>query len=385
MALFFAGAKAGASSSRRAAPHMTRTRSSGAGVEPLPTSAARPRAERLRVGLVKLGAIGDVVNSLPFVNRLRDAWPQAHITWCIAPLAHGLVQGHPAIDEFLVLDLTRPSLWPRYVLQLRRARFDLVIDLQRLAKSGLIARLSGAPRRLGFDRARSKESSWIFMNELIPANPTPGVTVEQYLEFADHLRLPPSPTRWDLPLPARPRHHSERPSIVINPGASKDANRWPPAYWASLCRKLVEEFGASVVVTGGAEDRELAQELQTRAGVPLENACGRFGLKESASLFRAADLFVGGDTGPLHIAVAVGTPVVALFGAADPLRTGPHGQAQQVVRHLVPCAPCRKRSCPIEGHPCMRDLEVEVVLSKVRETLSPRAVARRANADLRPC
>ncbi|MFT5151297.1 MAG: heptosyltransferase-1 [Planctomycetota bacterium] len=339
--------------------------------------------ERPRIGIVKLGAIGDVVNSLPFVNRLRDAWPEAHITWCIAPLAHKLVVGHAAVDDFLILELRRPSQWFRHMLELRRARFDLVIDLQRIAKSGLVARISGAKRRLGFDRARSKESSWVFMTERIPPNDAPGVTVEQYLEFADHLGLPPSPTRWDLPQSTYARSDQQEPLIVINPGASKEANRWPAVYWAELCRELVEEFGASIVVTGGAEDRALASELQQQSGVALVDSCGQYSLKESAGLFAAADLFVGGDTGPLHMAVAVGTPVVALFGAADPARTGPHGQSSRVVSHWVPCSPCRKRICLIEGHPCMRDLEVERVLEKIRETLVGRPRSGRSNVDLR--
>ena len=328
-----------------------------------------PDGAGLRVCIVKLGAIGDVVNSLPFVNRLRDGWPRAHISWCIAPLAHSLVAGHPAVDEFLVLDLHRITRWPGYVRQLRRSRFDLVVDLQRIAKSALIARCTGAPRRLGFDRARSKEWSWVLMTECIAPREATGVTVEQYLEFADYLGLPPSEARWDLPQRPFERGPDCRPMVVINPGASKEANRWAPDRWAELCRRLIASHQARIVIAGGPEDRGLARQLRELAGVPLEDSCGHLSLVESAGLFAAADLFVGGDTGPLHMAVAVGTPTVALFGAADPGRTGPYGQGHGVIRQELPCAPCRKRRCPLAGHPCMSGLEVGRVHAKVSARL----------------
>ena len=120
------------------------------------------------IALVKLGAIGDVVNSLPLVCRLRAGLPEARLTWIIAPLAHGLVEGHDAVDEFLVVDVKDRAQWRPTLRRLREARFDLVIDLQRILKSGVITRATGAPRRLGFDRARTKELSWLFTSERMP-------------------------------------------------------------------------------------------------------------------------------------------------------------------------------------------------------------------------
>lgn len=325
-------------------------------------------SEASRIAIVKLGAIGDVVNSLPFVNRLRAARPEARITWIIAPLAHSLVRDHRAVDEFLVFDLDRWWRYPGYLRELRRRRFDLVVDLQRLAKSGLISWLSGAPRRLGFDRARSKEASWLFGTERIPASERPGTTVAQYLEFADHLGLPDQPVRWDLPTaPAPPAPGPGRPRVVVNAGASKEANRWEPERWARLCETLVEDLGATVELTGGPEDVPLCADLVRRCRVPVVDRSGTLGLKQTAGLIEASDLFVGCDTGPLHIAVAVGTPVVALFGAADPARTGPFGRAESVVYRPVACSPCRKRHCFVPGHPCMTGIEVEHVLEKVQQ------------------
>jgi ADP-heptose:LPS heptosyltransferase len=329
-----------------------------------------------RIGIVKLGAIGDVVNTLPFVHRLRLGHPAAHVTWIIGPAAHALVEGHAAIDRFLVLDVRARASWPAFLRELRAARLDLAIDLQRILKSGIVTRASGAPLRLGFDRARCKEGSWIFTNHKLAPNPRPGVTVEQYLEFADWLECPPSAPRWDLPyLPFDPPA-GERARIVVNVGASKPANRWPTEAWRRLCALLVDELGAEVHLTGGAVDRAVAAEVRSVRPAAIADHAGALSLKGSAGLIRSAQLFVGGDTGPLHVAAAVGTPAVALFGAADPARTGPYGAGHVVVTNPVPCSPCRRRTCNVPGHPCMTGLAPELVLARVRALLRA-PVARR--------
>ncbi len=331
------------------------------------------RIEAERIGIVKLGAIGDVVNSLPFVNRLRAGAPRARITWVIGPLAHQLVQGHLAVDEFFVVDVKRASSWDAIVGGLRERRFDLVIDLQRILKSAGLALASGAPRRLGFDRARCKEGSWVFTNERIPENPRPGVTVEQYLEFADHLGCPPQAPRFDVPVAPFPGAPAGERRVVVHVGATKPANRWQPASWTHLVRRLVDDLGATVHFTGSRAEVEEIESIRARLASTAERTvshAGRLSLQETGGLLRTARLFVGPDTGPLHLAVALGTPVVALFGAADPARTGPFQRADGVVRHLVPCAPCRRRTCHVDGHPCMRDLDPETVLEHARVHLA---------------
>lgn len=328
------------------------------------------------VCLVKLGAIGDVVNSLPLVHRLRQAWPETHIAWVIAPLAHGLVAGHPEVDEFLVVDVKRREQWRPFARELRGRRFELVIDLQRLLKSGLITRLSGAPRRLGFDRARCKELSWLFTNERIAPNPAPGVTVAQYLEFADHLGLPDCQAQWNLP---RVPWTEPAPRVCLGIGASKSANLWPVERWAELARALVEGRGGAplaperIVLGGGPQDRTAADAFLALAPAGIRDTVGRLSLAESAGLIAASELFVGCDTGPLHIAVAVDTPVVALFGAADPGRTGPYLRPQAVIYRPAPCSPCRKRDCFVEGHPCMTGISPELVLERIRAVLNDSA------------
>jgi lipopolysaccharide heptosyltransferase II len=323
-----------------------------------------PQIPAERIGLVKLGAIGDVVNTLPLANRLRAGYPRARITWVIAPLSHALLEGHPCVDEFLVFDARQPASWPGFVGELRARRFDLALDLQRLIKSGMIVRASGAPTRLGFDRARCKERSHLFTNLRIPPNPAPGVTVAQYLEFADFLQLPPQAPTWNLPLtpfvPARP---GER-RVVLNIGASWSSKLWANERWAELARALTQELGLSVHLSGGREDRAAAEAIARAAGVPVVSHAGEFTLRETAGLLASAELVISADTGPLHMAVALGRPVVALFGASDPRRTAPFGQPEAVVSNPVECSPCRKRVCPIPGHPCMSGLAMQTVLDR---------------------
>lgn len=322
-----------------------------------------------RVAIVRLGAIGDVVNCLPFVCRLRDGWPRARITWVIAGKAHALVAGHRAVDEFLVVDVERVSTWAHTVRELRARRFDLAIDLQRILKSGAIARATGAPRRLGFDRARCKEASHLFANEHIAPNPAPGVTVAQYLEFADHLGLPAQSPRWDLPdEPVEPPAAGER-RAVVHVGATKPANRWSAERWGALVARLTRELGLTVHLTGAPGERATIDAVKRAAGVEVRDRAGELSLKRTAGLLRSAAVFVGGDTGPLHMAVAVGTPVVAVFGAADPRRTGPFGAPESVVTNPVPCAPCRRRECNVPGHPCLEGLAVEPVFARVARVL----------------
>jgi ADP-heptose:LPS heptosyltransferase len=295
------------------------------------------------------------------------------------------------VDEFLLLDRAAPAGTRRFIRELRRRDFDLAIDLQRLTKSGLITRLCGAPRRLGFDRQRCKEQNSWFTNEKIPSRTAPGTTLDQYLEFADHLELPPTPVTWELPIEAPPpastvpdatpdnartstadRTAGGGPNIVINLGASKEANLWSVGAWAELCLALHKTIGARIELSGGPQDRPRATEVATRAGIPLGDRVGQLSLKQTGGLIAEADLFIGCDTGPLHMAVAVNTPVVALFGSSDPARTGPWGQAEGVVQAPPPaagCAPCRKRTCFVAGHPCMADLSVAAVMERVQARL----------------
>lgn len=328
-----------------------------------------------RVLVVRTGAIGDVANALVLASALKRGLAGVQVGWVVHPLAAPLVVGHPDVD--------RVHLWRRgqgwsglraLIGELRAARYDTAIDLQRLQKSALLARLSGAARVVGFERRRVKESSWIWTKERIPAGPPETHMLDTYLRMAAH--FVPAP-RAERRLPVDPAAEAwaearlaalGAPPLLLNLGATKSANRWPPERFGALAAALRRRGLGPLALIGGPGDREAA-DLALAAGAQQAGALdlvGRSSLLELIALLHRARLFVGADTGPMHLAAAVGCPVLALFGAADERRTGPYGSDRRGRRHLVlrerpACAPCGKRDCPLPRHACMLDLEVERV------------------------
>jgi ADP-heptose:LPS heptosyltransferase len=259
----------------------------------------------------------------------------------------------------------------------RRERYALAVDLQRITKSALLARLSGAPRVLGFDAARAKEASWLWTRERIAPGDPSAHMVLQYLEFARHLGVPEPRARHELPPDLEAEAWAEELAldlggdpIAISVGATKPANRWPTERTAALAVAIRRELRVPVCLTGGAGERSAALDSVAAAGDPgLRVLVGETSVRQLAALLGRARLFVGCDTGPMHLAAAQGTGVVALFGPADPRRTGPWGAGHRIVRVPPPCAPCNRRTCNQPRHACMEDIEVAPVLEAVRAAL----------------
>lgn len=293
-----------------------------------------------RVLIVRLGAIGDVANALVVANALRDAHPGCFIGWAVHPLSAPLVEGHPSID--------RVHVWPRGtgVAGFRALRreivaedYDVAIDLQRLQKSSLVARLSGAPRVLGFDRARAKELSWIWTRERIVPGPRREHMVRQYMRFPRLLDLPDAPPRRSLPSPEAAwvfaedfaAKHGE--PLLLNLGASRPDKLWPPSSFRELAADLLasplDGLDGPLVLTGGPQDRAAADEVAR--DLEVHDLVGRTSLPELWALCARSRAMVSADTGPMHLCAAVGTPTVALFGPGDPARTGPFGEGHVVL------------------------------------------------------
>jgi len=284
-----------------------------------------------RVAIVMLSAVGDVVHVMPVVHSLRASNPGVHITWIIQPGPHGLVAGHPAIDEFLVFDRRRG--WRAFAdlrRSLRGRRFDLVLALQTYLKAGLITTMLDSPRKLGFDRARSRDLSWLFTPERIAARPARHMQ-DQYLEFVEHLGIPAA-LEWGLGstagetarysgiLPPFPG-----PTVALVAGTTRPGKEWPAERYAGLADRLHAELGARTVLVGGrsAREEEVAGVIGARAAHPPLDL-REWDLRRLAYLLAASDVVVSPDTGPLHIAVALGTPAVALMGYTNPKRVGPY-------------------------------------------------------------
>lgn len=342
-----------------------------------------------KILIVLHGSIGDVTRALPLAKLLRQGFPRASLAWSVEPAAYPLLQGNPAIDEIILFD--RPHWWKSFgpfLAGIRARRFDLVLDLQRHLKSGIVSWMSGAPRRLGFHPADSKEGNGFFNNLHIQRYGDSIAKLDHYLKFADYLAIPRAPLVWNFSLTpdewaAVDRHlvQTSSPYAVLFVGT-----RWPSKQWFSQqvaeCAKMLQvEFNFDVLLLGAASDRELARRAMVGVSRRVINLAGRTTLREAVGIIQRAKLAVGPDTGLMHIAAAVGTPVISLWGATDPDRTGPFGFADLAIRGRAPCVPCHQRNCPI-GRVCMQSISVTMIGAKVALALGhePGAWARHGSA-----
>jgi heptosyltransferase-1 len=328
-----------------------------------------------RILLVKLSSLGDVIHALPTLEALRAAFPQAHITWLVEAPYAPLLAGHPALNEVWPAPKVRPANhWAlaRLARLVRSRSFDLVLDIQGLAKSALWVWLARSPRKVGYDATR--EWSYKVLTERVPPYNPNEHAVLRYLNLARHLGATPTlpffrfgfGTEEENPWPELAEE--TRPLAVLHPGTRWPTKMWPPARFAQLADWLTRHQGCRVVLTGGAADRGLLDEIEKTATETVLNLGGRTTLAQLARLFRQATLAVTTDTGPMHLAAALGTPVAALFGPTAPWRTGPFGEGHQVVRLGLECSPCFKRRCPEPR--CLTDLPLEAAQAACEKILS---------------
>ncbi|MFT5291434.1 MAG: heptosyltransferase-1 [Planctomycetota bacterium] len=294
-----------------------------------------------RLLIVRTGAIGDVVNALVFATAVKQAYPATEIGWVVHGLARPLVTGHPSVDRVHVWARGGGLAEVRRLLrEIREVGYGMAVDLQRIQKSALIARFSGADRVLGLDRGRAKELSWLWTKEHVAAKPGEQHMVDLYMGFARYLGID-VPARRLLPNNEAAERWADAflgelgaAPVLVNLGATKPENRWIPERFGQLADALAGELGAPVVFTGSEADR--AMEVGALAALAGESkvrsTVGQTDLLQLLALERRSRLFIGCDTGPMHMAAAVGTPCVVLFGPADPERTGPFGEGHSIVR-----------------------------------------------------
>ena len=286
-----------------------------------------------------LTALGDAVHVLPLVSAIKRQLPATHITWILQPPAAALVRNHPAVDELIVFDRhrgVRGFLETRGVLRARR--FDTVLLLQPYLKAAVLAALAPASRRIGTDRTRARDLSWLATRERLPPRP-PGHMQDQFLEFLEPLGVRAEPLEWNLgpwagEIDAQHEFFSrfERPVAALVIGTSKADKDWIPGRWAELADILTEDYGLAPVLVGGTSEREIAarQAVLERAVHPPVSALGS-GIRPLVSILDGAALVISPDTGPLHMSVALGTPVISLIGYAHPGRTGPYRRFQDLM------------------------------------------------------
>ncbi len=338
----------------------------------------------MRILIVKLSSIGDVVHAMPAAAALRRSFPHARLVWAVERIAAPLLIGSPILDDVVVLDtrayrraLGRPGTWRTMLDVVRRMRGpapDVAIDFQGLWKSAVVSCLSGAQRRIGFAAENLREPGSRF-------GYTDRIAVDNRAHVIDNnLALARAagadrPDTYEFPFPnldaeadrvrtALDRHGIGRFAIV-NPGGGWITKLWPPDAYARLADRLWDRHGLRSVVTVGPGEDALAEAIVSRTrhatAIPTD-------LREFVALARRAELFVGGDTGPLHLAAACGTPIVGIYGPTAPERNGPFDPADRTVGRDIPCRiDCHRRTCG--NHICM-DIPVEAVARAVAERLN---------------
>ncbi len=342
-----------------------------------------------RILIIKPSSLGDVVHALPTLQALRSRFPSAHIAWVVEEENADLLQGHPALDEIVLL---RRGRWRRelgvrgalaeiwsWARRIRARSDDLVIDLQGLLKSAWIVLLSRAPYKVGLGEGR-EGSTWC-LTHVLPAERGPCHAVDRYLRVARFLGAEVTTPAFHIPVdPASEARARDllreagaapgRPSVILHAAARWGTKLWEEERFARLGDLLHTRWGATVLLTGTGADRPLLDAIARRMEYPASVLAGGTTLRELAALLRRVDLMVSVDSGPLHIASALGTPVVALFGPTDPRRTGPYGFGGAVLRVDLPCSPCRKARCQIaDERLCMRSLHEEAVLQAAEKIL----------------
>jgi heptosyltransferase I len=324
-----------------------------------------------RICVIKPSALGDIVQSLPLLGALRQRFPSARISWVVNRELSDLLTGHPELHEVIPFDRRGPlSSVGQLLWDLRQRRFDLAFDLQGLLRTGLMTLATGARLRIGLETAR--EGSALACHELIPGTSRQVPAHQRYWRVAETLKVGDLPRLARVPTTAADRSWVldrlwglPRPLVAVHPGAKWVTKRWPPEKFAELAVRFARRYAGTVITVGGNGDWPAATTITAAVGESggrAVNLAGTTTLRQLAALLGAVDLVVSNDSGPMHLAAAMGTPVVGIFTCTSPVISGPAGPGHRVVATHLPCAAGYHKTCPHRGPDhlaCFRELDVE--------------------------
>jgi heptosyltransferase-1 len=378
----------------------------------VPTSDLRNRDFR-KILLIKLSALGDVVHTIPVLNKLRRRYPAARLDWLVTPGIAELLRHNSAISN--VIEFARDEgsapwrLTPyvsaaRLVASLRAADYDLVLDLQGQLRSAFFAFASGAPVRIGFAKPRAdvwqslsravpdearrhawrgaREGSWLGYTDHIAVPNLDVHPVERYLGVSAMLGLDDGAADFSFPIPKEAGARidalldyyeiANKRLVVMAPGTNWETKEWRRDGFAEVARHFLEK-GFAVTLIGSEHERAVCEEIASLAPGTV-NLSGETTLSELAALIARATLCVSNDSGPMHLAVALGRPVVSVFGPTDPVWAGPYRREGAVLRAGVPCSPCYLRllSRCAHNHDCMKDVSAAAVITRAENVLGER-------------
>ena len=345
--------------------------------------------------IIRLGAIGDVVRTLPAVNALRNRFPTAHIGWVVEEKARDVLAHQPEIDEAIIFQRNR---WKRGILnplnflrtigevyrsvkELRGKHYDIAFDFHGILKSGLISYVSGAKERVGFGRGYCREWNHLFNNRRVSPRSNRISRFERNFALLGPLGLDGAGRDVDLHVSQEDVDYVDQffqsrcpvmsgPLVAIHPGTSPKTfyKRWAPTKYGELADRLMEELKASVLFTWGPGEKAMVDEVRTRMRRDSMVAPETQSLKQLAEIFRRCSLYIGSDTGPMHIASLVKTPVVGIYGPTDPIVNAPYeGTPHIIIRKDLPCSPCRNRGC--KDVECMKAISSQDVFDAAKTLL----------------
>lgn len=336
-----------------------------------------------RILIIKLGSIGDIVHTLPSLLALKASFPHAQIDWLVEKKASTILKNHPWLNQVIEVDTQqwRRSFWRKQiyreilscVTQLRSRHYDIAFDFQGLWKSAVFGFFSGCKCLVGFDKDHLKEPSCriLYGKTVSSAGEDPHV-IELNRTLVRSQGATTGQVDFKLNVAEADRSyintqlaaHGLKEFIILNPGSGWVTKSWAPINYGLLHNRIKKQLGMSTVLTWGPGEEGLVKEVmatcQSEPPVTFPTTIPQF-----IALARRARIFVGGDTGPLHLAAACKTPVVGIFGPTDPLRNGPFHKSDLVVSQPVPCGPCYKRTCEKYRCQCLNLVTVDQVFAAI--------------------
>lgn len=337
-----------------------------------------------KILIVRLDRIGDVILSTPVIKALRDAYPDSHIAFMVRPYAFDVVNGNPHLNEVIVYDKNGSEKGlagnVRFISKLRREKFDLAVVLHPTNRSHLLAFFAGIPERIGYNR----KLGLLLTKRLVHAKQFGLKHERDYaLDLLSFMEIAPVDKKLCMPVNEESERKIEKifrengigandTVVVIHPAASCASKRWQTDRFARVADALVERCAAKIVVISGTNDRKIGDKLVHAMKKGAVNLTGKTSVADLASLLRRSKLLVSNDSGPVHVACAVGAPVVAIFGRDDrglsPRRWGPTGERDVVLHKEVGCVECLAHNCRL-GFKCLSAISVEDVLAAAERIL----------------
>jgi len=350
----------------------------------MPTPSLPPLADitARRIVIIKPSALGDIIHSLPVLTALRRRYPSAHIAWVVNRSYELLLQGHPDLDEVLPFDRSRVDDnlidtalgYTHFCRRLRRQRYDLAIDLQGLLRSAVLTAATRAPRRVGLSSAR--EGARFFYSDVVPVADFNAIhAVDRYWLIPEAMGLGDQPKRFTVPIAETHRRWAAaalagnpRPYLMVGVGSRWMTKRWPPEHFATLLRKAQERFGGTAVFIGGRDEVPLARKVARRLHGNFVDLTGQTILPHLAAVLEQTDTMISNDTGPLHLAAALGRPVVAPYTCTKVKLNGPYGGEAGSVESRIWCQGSYLKRC--DRMECMTELTPFRLWPALQESLS---------------